>query len=116
MRTLPGEEQHVSFAIDKVSFVSNLNIDALERRQDHGGRCISTNRVRIPLARTRSAGSCGWNGSIDQYNDDLVLPTDLYEPYSLPPNEAVARAREMDKEVRGMVARFVMLLLCCLYS
>jgi len=42
---------------------------------------------------------------IDQYNEDLLLPTDLYDAYPLEPSQAAGRARELDRDARGLVAR-----------
>jgi actin related protein 2/3 complex, subunit 5 len=42
---------------------------------------------------------------IDQYDPDLVTDADLYEPFPLSPADALAAAKEREREVRAFMSR-----------
>jgi len=42
---------------------------------------------------------------IDQWDEEKLIEEELYEPYSLPSPQAVARAKELEREVRGLLTR-----------
>jgi hypothetical protein len=42
---------------------------------------------------------------IDQYDPDLVTDTDLYEPFPFSPADALAAAKEREREVRAHISR-----------
>jgi len=42
---------------------------------------------------------------VDAYDEDLVHPEDLVEPYHLSPPDAARQAKEREREVRGLLTR-----------
>jgi hypothetical protein len=44
---------------------------------------------------------------VDQYDPDLVTSAELYEPFPLSPAEALAAAKDRERDVRGAITRSV---------
>ena len=42
---------------------------------------------------------------IDQFDEDKLVEEELYDPYPLAPAQAASRAKEVEREVRGLLTR-----------